>query len=237
MNLTRFASVCLLVGLWSCGDPSTSPAAPSVPETDAFGIRWASVRYDSLRDTRDGQGYRTVHIGSQTWMAQNLNYAVDSSWCPAGSSDSCRKYGRLYHWSTSLGLPDSCDKNICSTLVKTRGRQGICPAGWKIPSDSEWQVLLAGVSSTTPGKFLKSQDGWVVGNGTDVHGFRVLPGGDRTNLGTYSMIDSASSFWSSGETTAVNVQRRTFSAYASTVSRVASYKSHGFSVRCIQGAP
>lgn len=236
---SKIFTVCL-VGLVtclvaSCGE-SEATAGPAPVDTDAFGIRWAQVSFDSFVDARDGQHYRTVKIGGQTWMAQNLNYSVDSSWCHSLSSDSCRKYGRLYLWSSALAIPDSCNRKSCSTLVRTVGHHGVCPAGWKIPSDSEWNVLVSGLGGEqVAGRKLKALDGWTAGgHGTDGYGFRVLPAGDRTNTGAFRMIDSASAFWSSDESASGYVWKRMFTAYRDSCIHRADYKPHGFSVRCLK---
>ena len=110
------------------------PKSQKVIESD-FGIPWNPlIAYDTLLDTRDGQKYRTVKIGTQTWMAQNLNYKVDSSWWYRNDADSGAKYGRLYQWDAAM------DGYASSTAVPS-GVQGICPIGWHLPSPNEWDIL------------------------------------------------------------------------------------------------
>jgi uncharacterized protein (TIGR02145 family) len=140
----------------------------------------ADIVYGYLTDTRDGQMYRTVQIGSQTWMAQNLNYAGSGKTvgeCCENSADSCTKYGRRYSWQQAIPSRISSNAN-------PSGVQGVCPTGWHVPSDTEWTILQKFVDSTntTDGYRLKSAYGWVrhgdtLGNGTDSYGFRALPGG------------------------------------------------------------
>ena len=114
-----------------------------------------------LIDERDGQSYKTIVIGSQTWMAKNLNYEINGSDCYGGSSeyDNCAKYGRLY------------------TLEAARKA---CPSGYHLPSKAEWQELISVVGGVSiAGKMLKSKSGWGLDdwNGTDAYGFSALPAG------------------------------------------------------------
>jgi uncharacterized protein (TIGR02145 family) len=110
--------------------------------------------------------YRTKRIGNQTWMAENLNYAVEGSKCygeggqvivgdpdeknetytyttlsNAEIQDNCNKYGRLYDWATAMALPSSCNDESCASQIRAKHR-GICPSGWHIPSDVEWWDAL-----------------------------------------------------------------------------------------------
>jgi len=123
--------------------------------------------YGSLYDARDGRVYRTVKIGEQVWMAENLNYKVDSSWWFTGcqstnENDSCKLldenltrgalYGRCYTWAALMGLPAGCDTSFCLTpdSCKTKScpfsayppSRGVCPVGWHVPSYVEWTILL-----------------------------------------------------------------------------------------------
>jgi len=100
--------------------------------------------------------YRTVKIGSQTWMAENLNCNTSSSKCYDNDPANCTKYGRLYTWVDA--------KNVC-------------PAGWHLPSSAEWTTLRDSAGYPAAGK-LKSASGWNEGNNsTDEYGFSALPGG------------------------------------------------------------
>ena len=123
---------------------------------------FAAGKYGELLDTRDDQVYRTVEIGTQTWMAQNLNYASAKSQCHNKSADSCRIYGRLYLQSEATS---------------------VCPTGWHLPSEKEWNVLndyVDGVNGTEAvGTSLKALGVWnaisSVSKGTDLVGFSGLP--------------------------------------------------------------
>jgi len=111
-----------------------------------------------LLDARDNQTYATIIIGSQTWMAENLNYSANGSRCYEDLNSNCTQYGRLYDWSTA--------KNAC-------------PTGWHLPDEAEWTKLAVatgngGYEATTK---LKAKSGWNNKNGTDDYGFSALPGG------------------------------------------------------------
>ena len=157
-----------------------------------------NCEYGTLVDSRDGQTYKTVKIGSQEWMAENLNYAYlqptdsldSSSFCYNDSLEYCEKYGRLYTWAAavdSAGLFTSEGKG-CGYYAQctfTKHIRGVCPDGWHVPDTTEWQTLIAMVSGDrmTAGRLLKSASGWnkyddeIDGNGVDAFGFAVLPAG------------------------------------------------------------
>lgn len=124
----------------------------------------------TFTDARDGHVYSAVKIGSQTWMAENLAYASDSSWCYDDDTALCTKYGRLYNQSAALaGAPRSVS---VPSLV-----QGICPTGWHLPSRGEWDILMAhegGEDSAGTALLALSA------TGTDKHGLALLLGGTRS---------------------------------------------------------
>jgi uncharacterized protein (TIGR02145 family) len=126
-------------------------------------------------------------------MAENLNFNADGSRCYGDDEGKCAEYGRLYDWATAMGLEASCNFASCSGQVNARHR-GICPSGWHIPSNADWDKLYRyadGTSGTdspyespTAGKYLKAASGWndcgPSGSSNlceDTHGFSALPGG------------------------------------------------------------
>jgi len=112
----------------------------------------------NFTDSRDGQVYKQATIGSQTWMAENLRYnpSTDSTWCYDGIAQNCTQQGRLYQWHTALGLPESKDSvKVFSTFNETEYsldslQRGICPAGWRIPLQSDWNKLSQYIFSLLP---------------------------------------------------------------------------------------
>jgi len=146
----------------------------------------------------DGQDYKTVEIGTQTWMAENLNYDVPGSKCYDDYDYNCYLYGRLYDWMTVMALPSNCSSRSCANLIEER--KDICPIGWHIPSNAEWNILIATVGgSASAGRRLKAIDGWMGeglydGNGKDTYGFAALPGGSGI-----LDIESYGGWWSSSE--------------------------------------
>jgi uncharacterized protein (TIGR02145 family) len=135
-------------------------------------------RSGSFIDHRNGKEYRTVEIGNQTWMAENLNYAVDSSWCYNNNDSYCATYGRLYSFDAALEA---------------------CPGGWHVPSRSDWDYLI----NVSAGKYLagyklKSKSGWDNnGNGTDEFEFSALPGGYRDEDRQFREAGARGNWWSS----------------------------------------
>ncbi|MBK8804547.1 MAG: hypothetical protein IPN71_21290 [Fibrobacteres bacterium] len=200
-------------------------------------IPWnGSITYGSLTDARDGQAYKTVTIGTQTWMAENLNYKVDSSWWYKNSADSGAKYGRLYQWAAVMGL--DAQFQIGSTQVAKTHQQGICPSGWHVPSDAEWDTLATHVGgAATAGAKLKSTSGWSYGNGTDTYGFRALPAGYRYYDGSFNAVGNYAGFWSSSEGDAGYAWGRDLDAGGDDLYRHYYFKEYGFSVRCLKDGP
>lgn len=119
-------------------------------------------RSGSFRDYRDGKSYKTIWIGNQLWMAENMNYRTpEDSWCYDNLESNCDKYGRLYSWF---------------------GAQNACPPGWHIPGSKEWMILVnyLGGTSIAGGKLKESgTSDWLSPNfgATNESGFSALPGG------------------------------------------------------------
>jgi uncharacterized protein (TIGR02145 family) len=202
-------------------------------------------------DARDSKAYKFVAIGSQTWMAENLNYAASGSKCGNGSSlsdantSTCDTYGRLYNWATAMAISSTYSSALYSASAK---HKGVCPADWHIPSNDEWGALMqfvkpsCSITGDCPdaGKLLKSTSGWnsnaIIGNGngTNTYGFAALPGGGGES-NSYSDVGASGSWWSSTEVDATNVLSRQISWLYEKVSQYSSNKSRFFkSVRCVQ---
>lgn len=206
-----------------------------------FDTTWnAAIVYGYLTDGRDGQTYRTVKIGPQIWMAQNLNVKLagsDSGWAYENSPDSARKYGRLYTWAMAMGLSDTCDAKVCSTLVK-RPQQGLCPEGWHVPSDAESRRLTdTSVAPSTSGRSLKSRVGWTYpDDGADSVGFHFLPAGCYTS-GTFMSSGTNGGWWSDMERGEGEGWGRFLNVGTPVVYRGTTLKWEPRSVRCLQNLP
>jgi len=169
-----------------------------------------------LTDSRDGKKYKTVKIGTQVWMAENLNYNTNGSKC-----NDCKKYGKLYNWASA--------KNAC-------------PDGWHLPSDAEWDTLMIAVGGEKmAGKHLKAKYGW--GNydnsdgSLDSYGFTALPGGFNISSEEESFSDNvgfAGYLWSASEDLTNETYSWSMDFFREGAYYVKSCKTCLFSVRCIQ---
>ena len=128
-----------------------------------------TVETGSVIDERDGQIYKTVTIGTQTWLAQNLNYETVNSFCYNDTASYCDKYGRLYTWNAAMDA---------------------CPSGWHLPSMAEFETMIAAIDDPKfEGVDLKSTSGWALYDygcqGKDKFGFSALPAGGRLSKRSY----------------------------------------------------
>ncbi|MCL2260814.1 MAG: hypothetical protein FWC15_05595 [Fibromonadales bacterium] len=131
-------------------------------------------------ETEEAKEHKSVKIGTQTWMAENLNDSSKGGKCYENKPENCEKYGRLYTWDEAMMA---------------------CPSGWHLPSNEEWQTLVdfAGVEKVA-GKKLKAKSGWNNnGNGTDDYGFSALPGGSTNEDGGFSDVGEFGNWWTSTE--------------------------------------
>jgi uncharacterized protein (TIGR02145 family) len=187
----------------------------------------------------------TVKIGTQTWMKKNLDYNAPGSVCLDNNSSNCTKYGRLYDWATAMGLDASCNSVSCSSQIGAKHR-GICPSGWHIPSDADWEILvdLAG-GEEIAGKKLKAKSGWndyygQSGNGTDVYGFSASLGRrsvGNLNSGGDGLPQGAGNYgdwWSATEYNGYRAYNRFMSYDSEDAHWNSNDKSFLFSVRCLQ---
>jgi len=168
-----------------------------------------------------GKAYKTVVIGTQTWMAENLNYNVSGRKCYGNNEANCTTYGGLYDWATVS--------------------EGVCPAGWHIPSTDEWKTLrdyveVGKACTSCAGKYLKSKESWNSRNGEDAFGFAALPGGHVTSDGSFGYIGKYGQWWTSKEQDAEHGVFRRMSFENDSIGNYYDDKTISFSVRCVQNA-
>jgi uncharacterized protein (TIGR02145 family) len=194
--------------------PSVISRTTTRASADTSGISWnARIGFQFLTDGRDGQEYRVVRIGSQVWMAQNMNYGSKNTQCYNNGPSNCETYGRLYDYASA----------------KTA-----CPSGWHLPTDKDWSTLSAEIGGLAiAGTKLKSAGGWsLAGGGQDSYGFRILPGGGLGN-GDFKHLGRHAFFWSNTLAGEDKSWYWNFSREASAYHGTESLEN-AFSVRCIQ---
>ena len=173
------------------------------------------IETGTFTDERDGRIYKTVKIGNQIWMAENLNYETSNSYCYYGHN--CAIFGRHYIWSSAIIA---------------------CPSGWRLPNLDDFAILveLAG-GHNAAGKTLKSKNGWDDdGNGTDDFLFSAMPAGDRqSDGGWYFMSGHYGYFWSSSEFSGNYAYFMHLRYDKNDVHLDFGGKARGFSVRCLKG--
>ena len=200
------------------------------------------IEYDTIIDSRDGKVYKTVKIGEQIWMAENLNFdpgqggsgdaKYDWSWCYNNEPKNCEVAGRFYTWAAAIDSvklatdaknPQDCGlRKECRIAAagSTTLVQGACPPDWHLPTETEWSALFTAVDRSTSGEVLRSQTGWHFNkNGTDAFGFSALPAGRRYYDGRFD----------GGGADVMRLYYNYEIAYLNTFG-----KDNGFSVRCVK---
>ena len=218
----------------------------------------SGIDYGTMTDSRDGKKYKTVTIGDQTWMAENLNYADSAktpslkgkSWCYNNEAKNCDVAGRLYTWAAAIDSvklandadnPQDCGYGKTCEVASAGSAtliQGICPSGWHLPSNEEWSALFTAVGGrATAGAKLKSQTGWKTYDGItneDAFGFSALPAGGRYYGGYFKYDGSDAVFWSATEYGSYHAYNM-FLLYYIEYAYLSDYeKYYGFSVRCVK---
>lgn len=217
------------------------------------------IDYGEMKDERDGQIYKTVKIGDQVWMAENLNYydttLNDRSWCYGApnsfTTENCAVTGRLYTWAAAIDSvklatdkenPQDCGYGKLCALPDTV--YGICPPGWHLPTNTEWNTLFTVVGGKlTAGKVLKSQTGWLdyqgTGDyyGTDALGFSALPAGYRFSNGYSYNVGGLAFFWSASDSLSDKVYYIYLYFLSWSVYLDSNDKDYALSVRCLKNKP
>jgi len=192
----------------------TNPVVPPNGSSSSSSLNASSVSYGTLVDSRDGQVYKTVVIGTQTWMAQNLNYKTENSYCYENDASNCTRYGRLYVWDTATT---------------------VCPNGWLLPSKAEWETLFSAVGGlSTVLEVLKSTTGWDNNaNGTDAFSFAAYPAGIYAGKNRFDFLGKYAFFWSSTEDGGDSAYLLSMGAGMAQFTSIFG-KEVGTSVRCVK---
>ena len=212
-------------------------------ETRAF-VAPSTVVKGTMTDSRDCRVYKTVKIGSQTWMAENLNYKVKYSYCYNDSAEYCAKYGRFYTWAAAMDSVGAWSTNgkgcgYDTTCTPTYPVRGVCPSGWHLPTRDEFENLVYAVGGYTAfRKMLKSTSGWDKDqNGIDSYSFTAYSSGFRLLDGNYSEKKGERAlFWSSTERYEDTAYTMNLNNYDNVgFARLSDYgKGWGVSVRCVK---
>lgn len=181
-------------------------------------------------DPRDNQQYRTVQIGDQCWFAQNLNYGqrIDANipqtnndqtekYCYNNAPSNCLVYGGLYQWN-ELMANDSVEFT-----------RGICPDGWRLPNESEWQILLDhyGGPSVAGNALVKSGSS----------GFDALMNGKHENIYGFSGNNDISTFWTASGSTESTAKSFAISEGNPQVFSNIDLVTNAYGARCLKGLP
>ena len=209
-------------------------------------IHQSNLIYGSMTD-QEGNVYKTVVIGTQEWMAENLNTSIyrngdpiptgldDATWNNTTSgawtyhnndvSNEC-PYGKLYNWYTCVDPRE------------------LCPTGWHVPNDGEWTLLsdylggenICGGPMKSTGIMENSTGLWSSPNtgATNFTGFSAIPSGARGINGSYIHFLTIGFAWSTTSTSQSNAWNRAWKYNDATLNKFANLKLHGFSVRCVR---
>lgn len=208
------------------------------------GIRLAPpfVCGEIITDVRDNQVYNTVQIGTQCWMAQNMNIGtkipgsssqinngIIEKYCYFDDDANCDNYGGLYQWPEMM------------EYVTTEGSQGICPIGWHLPNDAAWSTLITflGGESIAGGKMKTTgTTDWLSPNtgATNESGFSGFPGGLYLDFSEdmWHYIGHSGYWWSTTQSSSVGAYGLRIYYNWSDANLANLLRSYGFSVRCLK---
>jgi uncharacterized protein (TIGR02145 family) len=197
--------------------PSTFNKKAAMSVRCIEGVLEQDFNYSYITDERDNQVYKTVQIGNQEWMAENLNFALDGTYCYDNDEANCEKYGRLYVWTDAANL---------------------CPEGWHLPTDEEWIELKNYVSNNGNEKIgtnLRSIDHWKSGPGTDLFGLALVPSGCYLSTkDSFVRLGERAYIWSATEFDSDSVSHWAVMGDMEDLLRVTVYKKQARAVRCIR---
>ena len=193
----------------------------------------------------DGNVYKTTTIGTQIWMSENLkttkyrNGELIGTTYPA-SMDIRSTLSPKYEWAYSGKESNSDIYGRLYTWYATTDNRGICPAGWHVPTDTEWSTLTTYLGGeVTAYSKLKEADEihWIkYDTGTNETGFTAIPGGIRNSRGPFDDLGSSSYWWSSTGSGSSEAWYRHMNNTPGSFYRYLYLKRNGLSVRCIMNS-
>ena len=232
----------------SVESPNSSSSSENLPSSSS--VDSGEPVFGELTDARDGRVYKTVKLGSQEWMAENLNYAAEGSLCYENDEKNCEKYGRLYNWEVALDTSNrGCGDNFSGCRLRSdfHPREGICPDGWHVPEHAEWDTLFAYAdahgedeSAANALQAYYRDDYLEKTYSSDRFGFNVVPAG-VFNGNEFSELGTSTEFWTASiETTDwlryISITPSTIHFVKGSGSSVyMTHISRAVSVRCVKG--
>ncbi|MGL1903143.1 MAG: hypothetical protein OCC49_13465 [Fibrobacterales bacterium] len=220
--------------LWDSSEPLQEVVLKSTQDSLAE-IAAAIDTTTSFVDTRDNQRYAVTTIGTQDWMAENLNYATaEGSYCYDENEDNCKIFGRYYNWDTAMN-------------------NDVCPANWHIPSNDEWYILTQHIAADhgiqpnlfsghlidqkgdayAINQYLRASHYWGgVYKAHDPYEFAALPSGYGSSDTIFKQVFDSADWWSSTEENRDYVLSRSLDRLDGFHSRLA-WKALYFPIRCV----
>jgi uncharacterized protein (TIGR02145 family) len=243
-----------LVSLSSSSGVASSSGTSSVASSSSSEL---GLSYGTLVDTRGGvsKSYKTIVIHGQTWMAENLNFGTQAmgldsvasqsndakveKYCSGDNIQNCETDGGLYQWAEAMALSGSCNSSSCNDSINPP-HQGICPAGWRIPSAADWDSLAnyLGSADSAGAKmklYVPAYPGWNATGSNDGNssGFSTRPAGLLFNDVGFDSPGASAHFWVATEGDFLNANYRSLEAGKAKLISGNDFKTYGFSVRCL----
>jgi uncharacterized protein (TIGR02145 family) len=221
-----------------CGiSPATVLTATTAPSPVQCGL--------PMVDSRNNKTYPTLKMGSKCWIGENLNIGTMiyntaeqsdndffEKYCYNNLESNCEIYGGLYQWGESMNYSTSSNTNPSD-------RQGICPAGWHLPSNAEWSEMIAFLGNESTAGGMMKEAGlthWASPNtgGSNSSSFTGLPTGFRYSNQQFYLLTYYTYFWTSTENSSIDTWVRGLDYSTGGISNSCATKQYGLPVRCVQ---
>ena len=220
---------------------SSSSAGPTTLATRCKTQLHDDCEYGTLTDERDGRTYKTVKIGNQWWMAENLDFATEESACTEGSYVDVLGQGQYYTWADAIDSVALSAKGIaCGDSILcnlTSLVRGICPEGWHLPSMDDFNTLI---ESAGEGFDLMTTTGWqymgmASNDGTDALGFSAYPAGyTSSSCGSPLSLGYSVLFWSSWDESDTHAGGLILQMAMENANYIGTEKNKRNKVRCVK---